>query len=358
MRVKTYIGNSTTEVLGVIKAELGPDAVILGSREIKEGGERRFEMTAGIDSGLDTTAQSKRQRNSSMPDVPEAWDDWHKEWSRLKDHIYTLMQPAMQWENLTPQQRIALEYLQKEGVEADVIVEFYKELVEVNKISDSTKSSGMLSILASLLPVNTFNMQNYPQQLHIMAGPYGAGKTSSALRLAMLRKDERPNHQIAFINTDSARGNGRLVLRHWSDLSGFPYFEAPDADAMAAAFHACRGMNTIFIDMQGLSRNESLEDKLRFFNLQNLQACVHLVLSPHYSNLKELLKRYKNSFPTSLLWTKIDEVDSYAELINVAVHTKLPVCALSFGAGLQGTLLGAEESQIWRLILKHQLPVG
>jgi flagellar biosynthesis protein FlhF len=139
-------------------------------------------------------------------------------------------------------------------------------------------------------------------------------------------------------------------------LSGFTYFEAPDASAMKAALKACSEMNCIFIDMQGLSRDEMLASKLKKFGLKNVQAHVHLVLSPHYSNIKELLKRYKNSFPTSLLWTKVDEAEHYAELVNVAVRSELPVSALSFGAELQGTLLPAEESQIWRLILKHQLP--
>ncbi len=350
MRVKTFTGNGTAEVLSAIKAELGPDAVILGSREVQENGRRIFEITAGID--------SDHSKNPIAPTQgpPSGWDDWNKEWGRLKEHIYTLMQPAMQWENLSPHQRVALEYLQREGVDSDVIVEFYKVLLKGNSAPQQSAKPAMLAVMASLLPVKPFNINNYPQRLQIMAGPYGSGKTSAALRLAMLRKEERPQQQIGFINTDATRGNGRLVLRHWADLSGFPYFEAPDADAMHAALRACREMNCLFIDMQGLSRNETLEDKFKLLGMQNLQANVHLVLSPHYSNIKELLKRYKNSFPTSLLWTKVDEAEHYAELVNVAVRSELPVSALSFGAELQGTLLPAEESQIWRLILKHQLP--
>lgn len=351
MRVKSFRGNSTKEVLDAIKAELGSEAVILSSREMQEDGRRIFEITAGVDN---VEAPKSFMGESQGP--PTGWDDWHKEWSRLKDHIYTLMQPAMQWERLSPHQRVALEYLQREGVDSDVIVEFYKVLLEGNSAQQKSAKPAMLAVMASLLPVKPFSISNYPQRIQIMVGPYGSGKTSSALRLAMLRKEERPNQQIAFINTDVARGNGRLVLRHWADLSGFPYFEAPNMDAMKAALNACREMNCVFIDMQGLSRNEMLEDKFKTFGLQSMQAHVHLVLSPHYSNIKELLNRYKNHFPTSLLWTKVDEAEHYAELVNVAVRSKLPVSALSFGAELQGTLLPSEESQIWRLILKHQLP--
>lgn len=349
MQVKTYTGNSTKEVLDAIKAELGSDAVILSSRERQKDGCRVFEITAGAE----RTEQDKSREKVSGAFVPSGWDDWHKEWSRLKDHIYTLMQPSLHLEKLTPHQRVALEYLQREGVESDVIVEFYNMLT-----AKRAEEPSMLKILASFVPVKSFAFENYPQRVHIITGPYGAGKTSTALRMALLRKQQKPHHQVAFINTDSLRGNGRLVLRHWADLSGFPYFEAPDREAVFAALKACGDANCIFIDMQGLAKNEKLEDKLRMFGLDSVQASVHIVLSPHYQYLKEILKRYKSAFPSSLVWTKLDEAEHYAEIINIAAWTAMPVSALSFGAELQGTLLPADEAQIWRLILKHQLPKG
>lgn len=355
MQVKTYIGNSTKEVLEAIKAELGPDAVILSSREQEKDGRRVYEITAGAER---PDQNKKRIVNNAAQaatgaNIPSGWDDWHKEWDRLKDHIYSLMQPAMHWDKLSPHQRIALEYLQREGVESNVIVECYKTLISPKAVDLS-----MLKVLASLVPVRPFSFVNYPQRIHIMAGPYGSGKTSTALRMAFLRKQERPQHNIAFINADSMRGNGRLVLRHWADLSGFPYFEAPDRDAMYAALNACKEVNCIFIDMQGVAKNEKLDDKLRVLGLDTVQANVYLTLSPHYSYLKDLLRRYQNPYPTSIVWTKLDEAEHYAELINVAVWTGLPISALSYGAELQGTLSPSEEAQIWRLILKHQLPKG
>ena len=263
------------------------------------------------------------------------------------------MQPSMQLDKLSPHQRVALEYLQREGVENEVIVQCYNLL-----LAHRAEEASMLKVLASLVPVKSFTFENYPQRLHIVTGPYGVGKTSTVLRLALLRKQQIPHHRVAFINTDSLRGNGRVVLRHWADLSGFPYFEAPDKESMFGALKACGDANCIFIDMQGLAKNEKLEDKLRMLGLDSVQAHVHIALSPHYQYLKELLKRYKSSFPTSLMWTKLDEAEHFAELINIAVWTGMPISALSFGAELQGSLIPAEEAQIWRLILKHQLPKG
>ncbi len=348
MQVKTYIGNSTKEVLDAIKNELGSDAVILSSRERQKDGRRVYEITAGAERTEQTSAKDK-----ASSAVPSGWDDWHKEWSKLKEQIYLLMQPSLQLDKLSPHQRVALEYLQREGVENEVIVQCYNLL-----LAHKAEEASMLKVLASLVSVKSFTFENYPQRLHIITGPYGVGKTSTVLRLALLRKVQVPHHRVAFINTDSLRGNGRVVLRHWADLSGFPYFEAPDKESMYGALKACGDANCIFVDMQGLAKNEKLEDKLRMLGLDTVQAHVHITISPHYQYLKELLKRYKSSFPTSLMWTKLDEAEHFAELINIAVWTGMPISALSFGAELQNSLIPAEEAQIWRLILKHQLPKG
>ncbi len=236
MQVKTYIGNSTKEVLDAIKNELGSDAVILSSRERQKDGRRVYEITAGAERTEQTSAKDK-----ASSAVPSGWDDWHKEWSKLKEQIYLLMQPSLQLDKLSPHQRVALEYLQREGVENEVIVQCYNLL-----LAHKAEEASMLKVLASLVSVKSFTFENYPQRLHIITGPYGVGKTSTVLRLALLRKVQVPHHRVAFINTDSLRGNGRVVLRHWADLSGFPYFEAPDKESMYGALKAylltCRGM--------------------------------------------------------------------------------------------------------------------
>lgn len=161
MQVKTYIGNSTKEVLDAIKSELGSEAVILSSRERQKDGRRVYEITAGAE----RTEPAKKEKSSSQ--IPSGWDDWHKEWSKLKEQIYLLMQPSLQMDKLSPHQRVALEYLQREGVENEVIVEFYNILT-----ANKTEESSMLKVLASLVPVKSFCFENYPQRVHIITGPY------------------------------------------------------------------------------------------------------------------------------------------------------------------------------------------
>lgn len=68
-----------------------------------------------------------------------------------------------------------------------------------------------------------------------MAGPFGLGKTTTALRFALHLRRNDPEACIAFTNADCLRGNGRLILRHWAELSNFSYMEAPDKASMEHA---------------------------------------------------------------------------------------------------------------------------
>lgn len=350
MQVKTYTGTGTQEVLARIKAELGPDAIILGSREFRKDGQRLFEITAGL--------ERPEAAPSGAGAAPPGWEEWHQEWSRMKDHIYALMQPAIQWDRLSPRQRVALEYLQREGVEDDVVVELYRALLD----NGGTGGASMLSALAGLVPVKSFSPAVWPQRVHILAGPFGAGKTTAALRLGMCLRAARPDATVAYLNADCDRGNGRLVLRHWAELSDFTYYETPDAASLQAGLRACQNIDTVFVDMPGLSRGEKLDEKLAGLGLLGLAgafaAAVHLALPPHYGTrqLESFLQRYRTTLPCSLVWTKLDEAVTFGTMVNVAVRSRLPVSALSFGPELQASLVPAEAGLIWRLLLKRQLP--
>lgn len=358
MQVKTFTGPSTQEVLARIKAELGPDAIILANRELNGNGLRLFEITAGVERPAGNYGYSGSGTDTV---TPPGWEEWHREWSRIKGHLYALMQPCIPWDRLPPRHRMVLEYLQREGVENDVVLELYRAL------SESVSGTSMLAALAHLVPVQSFTEELWPQKIHFVAGPFGVGKTSAALRLGLALRQARPDISVAYLNADCSRGNGRLVLRHWAELSDFGYFETPDAATMLAGINACRNYDVIFVDLPGLGREETLRDRMCLMGLSPWleggeqapsPAALHLVMSPHYGDQQiiSFLRRYQTSLPGSIIWSKLDEALSFGTLVNVAVRSGLPISAVSFGPELQASLLPAEESIIWRLLLKRQLP--
>ncbi len=359
MQVRTFQGNNTQEVLAQVKAEMGEDAVILGSREFRQNNKRVFEITAGIENeahfaNADTAKAKSSVATSENNSMPQGFQEWHKDWSRFKDHIYAIMQPALNWEKISPRQRVALEYLQSEGVENDVVVELY------TKLTRPEFEGSLLAALTDTVPVESFDSFFWKQHIHIMLGPYGSGKTISALRLALMIKSKEADAKIAFINIDTGRGNGRLMLKHFAELSNFTYLEANDKKSFIENVKKTIDFDYVFIDFQALSKNETLMQRFEAYGLTSVKQNVscHLCLSPHYSNAQfnAFIKQYSSELPMGILWTKLDESEQYGALVNFSARTKLPITALSFGSELNNTICAANPNLVWRILLKQQLP--
>lgn len=350
MQVKTFTGASSQEVLARVKAEMGPDAVILGNRTYRRNGVVCHEITAG----LERDAPGAPTASAGPDAAPGGWSEWHREWMQIKDQLFALMKPAIQLDRLTPRQRVALEYLQREGVADAVAVDLYKRLL-------ADPGASVLECLCGMVPVRPFGAAEWPQRLHLVAGPFGAGKTTTGLRFALQLRAHDAGLRIAFVNADCLRGNGRLVLRHWAELSGFAYHEAADRESMARALTATAQADVVFIDTPGMARGETLARWRAEMGLdaaaQDDAAC-HLVLPPFCDALqtREFLGRYRADGPASIVWTKLDEAVSFGTIVNVGAGAQLPVSALSYGAELKESLSPATEPLIWRLIFKRQIP--
>lgn len=353
MQVKTFTGATSQEVLGMVKAEMGPDAVILGNRTYRKNGVVCHEITAGLERDSHKGAQPQPSFGSAadIPSSPGGWNEWHREWMRIKDQLFALMKPAIQLDRLSPRQRVALEYLQREGVSDDVAVELYRRLL-------ASPESSVLECLSGMVPVRPFGPDTWPQRVQIMAGPYGSGKTTTGLRFALALRRQEPACKIAFINGDCLRGNGRLVLRHWAELSNFAYLEAPDSAAMKRAMVATSGFDWVFLDTPGFSQGRKLCQWQEDMGVESLDAARHVTLAPFCEKIQiqEFLSKYNSSYPGALVWTKLDEAASFGNIVNVAHDSGLPVSALSYGPELKESLSPATEALVWRLIFKRQLP--
>ncbi len=323
-----------------------------GSRDSRQGRDTRQRSRQHM------AQQSEYREYGSLYDGfgahPAGWGEWHKEWQQIKDHLFALMKPSIQMEKLTPRHRVALEYLQREGVGDAIILKLYRRLLVA-------PSDSVLQCLSEIVPVLPWHSETWRQRIHCFTGPFGVGKTTTALRMALQLRAANPLCKIAFVNADCQRGNGRLILRHWAELSDFAYTEASDASSMESALVAHAHMDKIFVDLPSLSIGENLVQQYEHLGLEDHDVgtkATHIVLAPSFeeAQLMHFLQRYAPHGPGSLIWAKLDETLSYGAMINAAAHCHLPISALSCGPELRDTLVSASEPLLWRLIFKRQLP--
>ncbi|MDR2489217.1 MAG: flagellar biosynthesis protein FlhF [Desulfovibrio sp.] len=387
MQVKTFSARGMSAVLGMIREELGPDAVILDTQEENgtitvtaalEGAsakqrqpdgtpESKPSPSAASHGGAPPQAanRGKPQESASAeghaaPPPPFGWQKWHEEWSSIKNHLLALMKPALKLDLLPPRQRLAIEYLQREGVEDSAVLELFQRL-------QNDPDASILAPLADMVPLRPWGEHTWPQRIQVIAGPFGAGKTSVAIRMALALRRLSPACRVCLVNADATRGNGRLLLRHYCDLSDMAYKEASSTMELVSALNTAKkeGFDKIVVDLPGLSKGRYLSTLLADAGLGELtgetanDVAVHLTLPPHYGStqLGGILERYRTPHAGGIVWTKLDEADHYGQIINVALETCLPVSALSFGPGLGNSLAPVREPMLWKLLFKRELPI-
>lgn len=359
MQVKTFTGSSDKDVLDQIKAELGTEAVIIESRRRKENGRTLVCMTAALER-LEPDAASARIGNPApQGESYPGWLNWQHEWQAIKSQLFALMKPGINTSRLDPRQKAALEFLEREGASDQALVEVYRRLSDKPGVP-------VLKVLADIVPVKPWSFENWPQRVHLVCGPYGSGKTITAVRLALAIKQRSRSGpgRVCIVNVDAERGNGRLLLRHYTGLTDIGYREAANAFEMSGVLSEVQsqGFDRIVIDMPGMGRGTSmasLYSRLGLDKAVGVQSAMHLVLSPHYDDklLLNLLGRYRLDIPGSIVWSKLDESGHFGAILNIALASGLPVSALSYGPGLLNSLVPASQTMLWRLLFKRELPV-
>ena len=346
MQVKTFRGRNTKSVLAQVKAELGPEAVILSTRSLEDRGKACCEVTAARDFSGDVDGAGWPY--GGRP----GWGEWHQEWNQIKTCLMTLLKPRINLDVLSPRQRAALEYLLNEGVGEGVVLKLWQGLKD-----DPDKS--VLSVLKEVVRAQGFCGKDWPQKIHALAGPSGVGKTTAILRLALEYARTNPGAEICLADADNVQGKGRLFLKHYAELSGMAYKEISSRADMSALMKRSHNFDKIFVDLPGTAGDFCLEKYLDLLGLAgNSDLAVHMVLSPYFAPeaLEAFARKYKSSKTAAIIWTKLDEACNYGAVANVAHFTGLPVSALSFGPGLRGSLVPAENVMLWKLLFKHQLP--
>lgn len=425
MQLKTFSAKSSAAVLSKIRAEFGSDAVILETREedglvhmtaalernvpLPDSNEeaprpiQRQRKSAPqapsspgglVDEELARAARQGHKKNSALKDEGaavrnaaakayrsaasrrEAADSfldsslalpaaggmqWQEEWSYIKAHLLALMKPALRLDLLAPRQRLALEYLHGQGVEDGALLRLYERLRD-------DPAANILAPLAELVGVRPWVKEEWPQRIHFISGAFGSGKTSVAIRMALALRRSDPDCRVCLVNADATRGNGRLLLRHYCELSDLDYSEASSTLELVAALAKAEraGYDRILVDLPGIGKDRRLTTLLADAGMAERQgekeedAAVHLALPPQYSGteMRNILERYKSRHSGSLVWTKLDEAVQFGQIVNVGIAGGLPVSALSFGPGLGHSFTAASPVMLWRLLFKQELPQG
>ncbi|MDB4895865.1 MAG: flagellar biosynthetic protein FlhF [Firmicutes bacterium] len=390
MRIKKYVARTLPEAMAQVKTDLGSDAVILHTAEVKVGGwfglfsQRMIQVMAAVEQEAFTRpdprpvpAQPARPPQPAQRPQPaqlatvgiapppaatattaEANGALATQVADMKIMITELMDRVSlppDARRLEPEFQHMLTALLSSGVlepEAMAFVQkvrsaCLKEGGGIAEAGDRARAL-MLKQLGTAQPVE-------PGRGRVVAlvGPTGVGKTTTLAKLAAHLALQR-QMQIALITADTYRVAAVDQLRTYADILGVPLEVVYEECELGAALERQRHRDMILVDTAGRSpHNQEHMAELNTY-LQTLGADETYLVMSLTSGYRDALRVVDNYLPLGFdrfLFTKWDEAAGPGLIYNLVRKYKRPLSYITNGQSVPEDIEVADPAKITQAIL-------
>ncbi len=381
MRSKTYRAKTMKEALSRVRRDLGGDAVILASREIRRRrlfglGPRALVEVTATDTMPPEVAIGARSNpepvgTSIAPDTrilaPTSAGlqaRFGEELSRLHAMVETLSRHG-RIDHLVPDLPIPLIPTYSQLNEADVsevlarrLIQHVAECLETDQLDDPESIHATLrDAIEQCIPIAPpIQAVAGTRRVVALVGPTGVGKTTTVAKLAANFKLAR-GVRVGLVTVDTYRIAAVEQLRTYAEIIDLPLAVVNSPIEMQRAIDELGAVDLIFIDTAGRSpRDEVKIRELGEFLLQARPDEVHLVLSAvaDERSLRAAIERFAPVQIDRLILTKLDEADSLGGCLAVLASSSRPLSYVTTGQAVPDDIEAADRKRLARLILRQE----
>jgi len=365
MKIKRFEAQSMQEAIKQIKETLGPDAVILSVKEIRKGKgilgflQKAVEVTAAIDIPPEQIKQFKEEREERThvsSDLIQAMEDLRTEIEELKRYIETFVPNPIEGDKDIFH---FCRQIRANGLAADIALKLIEGIKEglfeeaINKNMNFKEFFCYLlgGLIKVLPPIENIKDE---QKIAVFVGPTGTGKTTTLAKIA--GNVMKGGKKVGIVNLDT-RSFAKEQLRFYASSWNIPLETVSSSKGLIKAVSRLKEKDIIFIDTCGCSPyNEFLlKDIERSLRLLARPSLVYLVLS--VTTKEEALLRAVRQFDclsiTSLVFTKLDEGETYGSIFNQMVYTGKPLSYFTMGQRVPEDIEIATPKRVMELVINN-----
>jgi flagellar biosynthesis protein FlhF len=377
--LRTFRAADSRSVLAAVKAALGPDAMILSTREIPGSLFRAssVEVTAAMvaDEGaapapvpIPAPSGALAERASALygettrrpsEDVSRELDALRACVAETQSALSSVARQARIGQDLqlAPAAAQFHTHLSMLGFDPILAEELVRQLMRggvprtAAGFREPARNALARVVKSCPPPWEAAGVGARKRRVIALVGPTGVGKTTTLAKIAARALLDQ-KLKVALITFDTYRIGAAEQIAHYGNLMDVPTFVARDRAELATALSRCSEAQLVLIDTAGRS---SMEDVERQAELARSVPSVelHLVLSAVTSamDLAAIARRYRTLQPSQLIFTKVDESSAPGGLLSAIAATQKPVGCIGNGQRVPEDLHGQSADDLVNLIL-------
>lgn len=384
IKIKTFRAKNLQLALAMVREELGPDAAVLSTRDVRGGlfglGGKQVEVTAS--SSIQVPSRFSHEEDESITDwqpsvertragerYAETPSSTSRDYTlheptvarRQTDRLESMAQEARQRSHASPHVEIMNEMLHS-GMDpawARHLLHLVEQSLSADQWQDAMMVRGKLTqwVQSQLAVAPPIQLPVRPQPYVVaMVGPTGVGKTTTLAKLAAaFTLNEKV--QVGLITIDTFRVGAVEQLRKYAEIMHLPMAVVESEDQMGRAMAHLAGCRLIFIDTAGRTPRDTSQLDILKGMLNKAQVDeTHLVLSATTSagSFQDAFHRYAAVRPNRMVLSKLDEVRGLGELFPMLRQSQVPIAYVTIGQQVPQDIEIASKTALASSMLGHR----
>jgi flagellar biosynthesis protein FlhF len=386
MKIKKFLASDYRTAIRQAKSEMGRDAIILHSRQVKRSGiigwftPPQVEITVAMDDTLQVYADRSRQNMAAtswptvapVKPVPAPQTDTAKE-MELLDGIKRM-------NYLMEEMRNQLHEVESTKGLSQPVQDFYQTLIK-NRVKPEVAMNIAISVQNRLpqdpgietewaYEVCLHTLREYVKnispigvshsktgRLVFLIGPTGVGKTTTVAKLAA-KMTFLEGKKAALITLDTYRVSAADQLRTFADIMGIPLSVVFSDTEILEAVDQYQDKDVILVDTAGSSpfNQEQIGNLERFVKVaQPDEIILVLSVTTDSDDLLNIYHQFESIGIDKIVFTKLDEAMTFGQILNVLYETRKPIAYVTTGQNVPDDIEIPDSTCLARMFLGEEV---
>lgn len=357
--IKRYIADNINIATEMAKAEIGLDAMFLYSRKIRQPGFWGFFKKPVLEVFFSYEPNDKSRDNdidqlkTLVEELSDKMDNLAKQ-----EHKTVLENDDLDKSVFQNKSKEYIDYCIKMGLNPAIA----KKIVEIVSRQISLDSDNRQTVINAIKIVSREylgDIKNINQdfstspKIYVFVGPTGVGKTTTLSKIAANLSFQ--NKKVSIITLDTYRIAAADQIKTYSQILNAPIEVVYDARGLKDTIEKFTDSDYILVDTAG--RNHKSDELRQDFeglidHIKNPKFFLLLSMTTDYNDLKNIISAYSFLPDYWLLFTKLDEANSFANILNVKIMSGRSLSYFAIGQEVPDDLINANKEMIIEQVFK------